>query len=69
LVGDRQRLDAQLLLNLKRLKAGRFLVHVGVNELADAAIEKFGGDSVAETRRNFEAYLADVAARGLQVGR
>ena len=37
--------------------------------LADAAIEKFGGDSVAETRRNFEAYLADVAARGLQVGR
>ena len=37
--------------------------------LADAAIEKFGGDSVAETRRNYEAYLADVTARGLQVGR
>ena len=37
--------------------------------LADAALEKFGGDSVAETRRNHEAYLADVAARGLQVGR
>ncbi len=37
--------------------------------LADAAIGKFGGDSVAESRRNFEAYLADVAARGLQVGR
>ncbi|MFT4165338.1 MAG: chorismate synthase [Microlunatus sp.] len=36
--------------------------------LADAAIEKFGGDSVAETRRNYEAYLADVTARGLQVG-
>ena len=36
--------------------------------LADAAIEKFGGDSVAETRRNLETYLADVAARGLQVG-
>jgi chorismate synthase len=35
--------------------------------LADAALEKFGGDSVAETRRNFQAYLADVAARGLQV--
>ena len=36
--------------------------------LADAAIEKFGGDSVGETRRNYETYLADVAARGLRVG-
>jgi chorismate synthase len=35
--------------------------------LADAALEKFGGDSVAESRRNYESYLADVAARGLQV--
>jgi chorismate synthase len=35
--------------------------------LADAALEKFGGDSVAETRRNYESYLADVARRGLQV--
>jgi chorismate synthase len=26
--------------------------------LARAALEKFGGDSVAETRRNFEAYVA-----------
>jgi len=25
--------------------------------LADAALEKFGGDSVEETRRNAEAYL------------
>lgn len=25
--------------------------------LADAALEKFGGDSVAETRRNFDSYL------------
>ena len=33
--------------------------------LADAAIEKFGGDSVAETRRNWRSYLDDVAARGL----
>ena len=37
--------------------------------LAEAALEKFGGDSVGETRRNAEAYLADVAARGLAVGR
>ena len=35
--------------------------------LADAALEKFGGDAVAETRRNAEAYLSDVADRGLQV--
>ena len=35
--------------------------------LADAAREKFGGDSVGETRRNWESYLADLAARGLGV--
>jgi chorismate synthase len=28
--------------------------------LADAVLEKFGGDSVAETRRNVEAYLASI---------
>ena len=37
--------------------------------LAEAALEKFGGDSVGETRRNAESYLADIAARGLAVGR
>ncbi|MGJ3509740.1 chorismate synthase [Enemella sp. A6] len=37
--------------------------------LAEAVLEKFGGDSVAEVRRNAEAYLARVAERGLQVGR
>jgi chorismate synthase len=36
--------------------------------LADAALEKFGGDSVGETARNHEAYLADLAARSLSVG-
>jgi chorismate synthase len=35
--------------------------------LADAAVEKFGGDSVEETRRNHQAYLADVAERGLRI--
>ena len=35
--------------------------------LANAALEKFGGDSVKETRRNVSAYLADIAERGLQV--
>jgi chorismate synthase len=35
--------------------------------LAQACLEKFGGDSIAETRRNHASYLADVSARGLAV--
>ncbi len=35
--------------------------------LAEAVLEKFGGDSVAETRRNADAYLARIRDRGLQV--
>jgi chorismate synthase len=31
--------------------------------LADAAMEKFGGDAVAETRRNAKAYLDSLAVR------
>ena len=31
--------------------------------VAQAMLEKFGGDSLAETRRNFDAYLAHVGAR------
>jgi chorismate synthase len=30
--------------------------------LADAVVEKFGGDSVAQTRTNLEAFLADIPA-------
>jgi chorismate synthase len=33
---------------------------------ANALLEKTGGDSLAEVRRNLDAYLADVAARGPQ---
>jgi chorismate synthase len=33
--------------------------------LAEATLEKFGGDSVAETRRNVQAYLARLDERGL----
>jgi chorismate synthase len=33
--------------------------------LAEAALEKFGGDSLAETRRNVEGYLARLTERGL----
>jgi len=31
---------------------------------ADAVLEKFGGDSLGETRRNFESYVRHLAARG-----
>jgi len=34
--------------------------------LAEAVLEKFGGDSVAETRRNHAAYLDRLAQRGLR---
>jgi chorismate synthase len=33
--------------------------------LAEAALDKFGGDAVSETRRNVTAYLARLAERGL----
>ena len=36
--------------------------------LAEAALEKFGGDSLAETRRNAQAYLQHLADRGLRSG-
>ncbi len=35
--------------------------------LAQSCLEKFGGDSVAETQRNYQAYLANVAERGLAI--
>ena len=31
--------------------------------LARALLEKFGGDALSETKRNFEGYLAQVRAR------
>jgi chorismate synthase len=31
--------------------------------LADLSLEKFGGDSVEETRRNYEGYLKSLAIR------
>jgi chorismate synthase len=33
--------------------------------LAEAVLEKFGGDSIVETRRNADGYLARLAERGL----
>jgi hypothetical protein len=31
--------------------------------LANAFVEKFGGDSLAEMRRNYDAYLSHIATR------
>jgi chorismate synthase len=36
--------------------------------LAEAVLDKFGGDSVAEVRRNVASYLARLAERGLSAG-
>jgi chorismate synthase len=35
--------------------------------LAEATVEKFGGDAVTETTRNIHAYLDDIRTRGLEV--
>jgi chorismate synthase len=32
--------------------------------IADAVLEKFGGDSVGELRRNFDGYITYLAERG-----
>ncbi len=44
-------------------RAGVVLEHVVALELADALLEKTGGDTLAEVRRNLDAYLAEVADR------
>jgi chorismate synthase len=44
-------------------RAGVVLEHVVALEIADALLEKTGGDTLAEVQRNLAAYLADVAAR------
>jgi chorismate synthase len=44
-------------------RAGVVLESVVAFELADALLEKTGGDTVAEVRRNLDAYLAEVARR------
>jgi chorismate synthase len=31
--------------------------------LADATMEKFGGDNLAETHRNYEAYMKTIGPR------
>jgi len=37
--------------------------------LAQALLEKFGGDRLEETRRNFDAYIATIGPRGTLGGR
>jgi chorismate synthase len=31
--------------------------------LADALLEKFGGDAISETKRNFENYISNLKVR------
>ena len=48
-------------LRRRRAQAGFTLVELMVAiVLAEVILEKFGGDSVAETRRNLEAYVASI---------
>src|SRR6201985_530291 len=49
LVGDRQSLNAQLLLDLQRLQRRAFLRHVGVDQLADTGGQRVG-QRLAERR-------------------
>jgi chorismate synthase len=44
-------------------RAGVVLESVVAYELADALLEKTGGDTVAEVRRNLDAYLAEISRR------
>ena len=44
-------------------RAGVVLEHVVAYELADALLEKTGGDTVAEVRRNLQGYLDAIAQR------
>jgi chorismate synthase len=48
---------------LRRPAAGVVAEAMVALVLADVALEKFGGDSVDETRRNCEAYLKGLAVR------
>ena len=53
LIGDRQSLDAQLLLDLQRLQPGAFLRHVGVHQVADTRVQGVG-QFLAERRLDRE---------------
>ena len=57
LVGDAERLDAELLLGLQCLQLGRGLVHIGIDERADA-----GCDRVAQIRREGRLQVDALAA-------
>jgi chorismate synthase len=44
-------------------RAGVVLEHVVAYELADALLEKCGGDTVAEVQRNLQGYLDAISDR------
>lgn len=62
LVGDRQGLDAKLLLGLQRLQAGRSFFHVGVDQRADTRFQRIG-----QTRHEVRLII-DAFGRGAQIG-
>ena len=51
----------QLLRNIRKVIAPN-----GKLVLAEAVLEKFGGDSMEELKHNFDGYVAEVRARGFQ---
>src|SRR5262245_33712605 len=61
-VGDRQRLDTELLLDLEGLQTGRLSVHVGVDQLTDTA-----GHRVHQ-RLHEVAVVLDAVLDGAEVG-
>ena len=64
-IGDRQRLDAELLLGLERLQTGRLLVHVRIDETADTASTLGAITTRIEMQENFVATLTDVIDKGV----
>ena len=66
--GRGRRRPSSALGRLRRTGGGRGRRGDGRLVLANAALEKFGGDSVAETRRNYESYLKQLADRDFRCG-
>ncbi|KAI1692467.1 hypothetical protein Ddc_23592 [Ditylenchus destructor] len=68
LVGNRQRLHAQLLLNLKRLKISRLLGQVGINKVADTRRDHVVQVAVERKLADGAAFSLPVASRSRSGG-
>ena len=49
LVGDAERLNTQLLLNLQGIESGGFLIHVGIDQCSNAALNGVDASWVSTT--------------------